>query len=59
MISNTALADIIKRNTDTPNLQAKLFIEAALPTHVKPHVTPPVVIDRHGHKGPPFINDGM
>jgi peroxidase len=59
MISNTTLADIIKRNTDTLNLQANVFIEAALPTHVKPHVTPPAVIDRHGRKGPPFINDGM
>jgi peroxidase len=58
MISNTTLADIIKRNTDTPNLQANVFIEAplpaALPTHVKPHATPPAVIDRHGRQGVPF-----
>ncbi len=63
MIANTTLADIIKRNTDTPNLQANVFIEAplsaALPTHVVPHVTLPAVIDRHGRKGPPFLNDGM
>ena len=59
MIANTTLADIIKRNTDTTNLQANVFIQSALPTHVKPHVTPPAVIDTHGRKGPPFIDDGM
>jgi peroxidase len=59
MISKTTLADIMRRNTDTPNLQANLFVQAALPTHVKPHVMPPAVIDRHGRNRPPFINDGM
>jgi peroxidase len=59
MISNTILADILRRNTNTPNLQANVFIQAALPTHVKPQVTPPAVIDTHGRKGSPFINDGM
>jgi peroxidase len=59
MISNTTLADIIKRNANTPNLQTNVFIAAPLPTHIKPHVAPPSVIDTHGRKGPPFINDGM
>jgi peroxidase len=59
MISNTTLADLIKRNTDTPNLQANVFIASPLPTHVKPHVMPPAPIDRHGRTGSPFRNDGM
>jgi peroxidase len=61
MISNTTLADIMLRNTATPNLQANVFIEAPLPgrTAVQPHATQPAVIDTHGRKGSPFINDGM
>jgi peroxidase len=59
MISNTTLADLLRRNTNTPNLQTDVFIQAALPTHVKPHVTPPAMVDTHGRKGSPFINDGM
>ena len=58
MISETTLADIILRNTDTTNLQENVFIEAPLPTHVKQHVTAPAAIDTHGRKGAPFINDG-
>jgi peroxidase len=57
MISTTTLADIIKRNTDTPNLQANVFLQSSLPTHVKPHLMPPAVIERHGRKRP-FIDDG-
>jgi peroxidase len=61
MISNTTLADIMQRNTATPNLQANVFIEAPLTghTHVQPHATQPAAIDTHGRKGSPFINDGM
>jgi peroxidase len=59
MISNTTLSDLVRRNTDTPNLQANVFIASALPTHVKPHVMPPAAIDRHGRTGSPFRNDGM
>jgi peroxidase len=58
MIAKTTLADIIKRNTDTTNLQPDVFIEAPLPTHHKSHVMPPASIDTHGRKGAPFINDG-
>jgi len=58
LISKTTLADIIRRNTDTTNLQANVFIEAPLPTHLRPHVTAPAAIDTHGRKGAPFINDG-
>jgi peroxidase len=59
MIANTTLADIMERNTATPHLQANVFIQSALPTHLKPHVQPPAVIDRHGRKRPPFMHDGM
>ena len=59
MISSTTLTDIMERNTATPNLQANVFIQAALPTHVQPHATQSAVIDTHGRKGSPFINDGM
>ncbi|MBV9644574.1 MAG: peroxidase family protein [Verrucomicrobia bacterium] len=59
MISNTTLTDLMKRNTATPNLQENLFIESALPTHVQPHATTPVVIDTHGRKRFPFTDHGM
>jgi peroxidase len=59
MISSTTLTDIMKRDTATPNLQANVFIQAALPTHAQPHVATPAVIDTHGRKGSPFINDGQ
>jgi peroxidase len=59
MISNTTLADIIERNADTPNLQANVFIQAAIPKHVQPHAPPPARIDMHGRHVPPFINDGL
>jgi len=58
MISNTTLADILKRNTDTPNLQTNVFITAPLPTRVKRHVVPPSVIDTQGRRLHPFISDG-
>jgi len=48
MISNTMLAKILLRNTDTPNLQPNVFIEDSIPAHVKTHVPPPAVIDRGG-----------
>jgi peroxidase len=57
MISNTTLADIMERNADSPNLQANVFIEAAIPKHVQPHVPPPARIDTHGRRVPPFINN--
>jgi peroxidase len=59
MISNTTLADIIRRNTATPNLQPSVFIAAPLPTHIKPHVSAPAEVDRHGRQGPPFVGGGM
>ena len=58
MISNTTLADIILRNTDTINLQENVFLEAALPTHVQPHATAPAALDTHARKGAPFKTDG-
>jgi peroxidase len=59
MISSTTLANILQRNTNTPNLQANVFVEAALPNHVKPRVIPPPVINTHGRKVPPFLGNGM
>ena len=54
MISDTTLADIIKRNTDTTSLQRNVFVAAPLPNHVK--ANPPVGhVDNHGRKGTPFI----
>jgi hypothetical protein len=58
MISNTTLATIIQRNTNMPNLQANVFIRASLPTHVRPHVAPPAVVNTHGRKVPPFLTNG-
>jgi len=58
MISNTTLADIIKRNTDTTNLQANVFLTPTSPAHVKSHANPPRSIDVHG-RSRPFMNDGM
>jgi heme peroxidase len=59
MISHTTLAIIMKRNTQTPNLQANVFIQAAFPpTHVKPHIAAPVTIDTHGQAVSPFLMNG-
>ena len=51
MIANTTLTNIIQRNTATTKLQANVFVESALPTHVKPHAPTPAVVDTHGRKG--------
>ena len=59
MISKTTLADIIKQNTPTPNLQANVFIQSALPTHIQPHVAPPAEVDTHGRTIPAFLHNGM
>ena len=40
MIANTTLADLMRRNADTTNLQPNLFIQADYPNHVKTHVPP-------------------
>jgi peroxidase len=58
MISSTTLTDIIQRNTDTPNLQANVFIQSSLPTYVKPHAVTPAVVDTHGRALSPFIRNG-
>jgi peroxidase len=54
MISDTTLADIIKRNTDTTFLQEKVFLAAPIPTHAKVN-RPAGRVDNHGRKGTPFI----
>jgi peroxidase len=55
MISDTTLADILKRNTDSTNVPANVFQAAAPPTHVSvPAPTGPV--DNHGRRGTPFIS---
>jgi peroxidase len=58
MISSTTLTDIIQRNTDTPNLQANVFIQSSLPTHVKPLAVTPAVVNTHGRALSPFIRNG-
>jgi hypothetical protein len=59
MISHTTFATIMQRNTQTPNLQANVFIQAAFPpTHVKPHIAAPVTIDTHGQALSPFLMNG-
>lgn len=51
LISNTTLANIIKRNTDTTaTLQQNVFIQQALGTSVHPHVSSPNLIDSHGRR---------
>lgn len=59
MISKTTLADIIKRNTPTPNLQANVFIQSTLPRHVPLHVAPPAEVDTHGRPMPAFLHNGL
>jgi peroxidase len=50
MISQTTLADIIKRNTDITSLQENVFIAAPLPNHFR--VSKPAGnVDNHGRKG--------
>jgi peroxidase len=58
MISSTTLTDLIQRNTDTPNLQANVFIQSSLPTHTRPHAVTPAVVDTHGRALSPFIRNG-
>jgi len=60
MISNTTLATLMKRDTDSTNVPPHLFIAETTtpPTHVKPHVSH-AQIDTHGRTGSPFLNDGM
>jgi hypothetical protein len=59
MIAGTTLATLMRRDTATTNLQADVFVEAAFPNHVKPHVAPPASVNAHGRRARPFLNDGM
>jgi hypothetical protein len=54
MISNTTLAQIIERNTDITNLQANVFIQQTVGTHV--HMRTPNTKPNSGGKAlpPPF-----
>jgi peroxidase len=58
MISGTTLARILSRNTTVTNLQANVFVQSAGAAHSKPHATAPAVIDTHGRRRSPFVNDG-
>jgi peroxidase len=58
MIGKTTLTNLLQRNTATPNLQANVFLQSALPAHVRPHAAQPAVIDTHGRKVSPFLNNG-
>jgi peroxidase len=59
MISNTTLANVIQRNTATPNLQDNVFIQSALPTHHQPHAAMPTIVNGSAHKRPLFLDDGQ
>jgi peroxidase len=56
-IANTGLSDIIQRNTDTPNLQANVFIQRNFPIPPKQHPTAPWRVHNYpGHKRPFFTD---
>jgi hypothetical protein len=57
VISRTRLSDIIVRNTDTPNLQANVFIAQPLPDHPHHLPKPPRFLTLHG-RNRPFLDDG-
>ena len=57
VISKTRLSDIIVRNTDTPNLQANVFIAQPLPDHPHHLPKPPRFLTLHG-RNRPFLDDG-
>jgi peroxidase len=54
LISNTTLATLIRRNTDTTALQAKVFLAPVVSTHGKPSA-PTQQVDTHGRRGVPFL----
>jgi peroxidase len=56
MIVNTTLATLMKRDTDSTNVAAHLFLAATPPAQVKHHVDHSQV-DTHGRKGSPFLNN--
>jgi len=58
MISGTTLAGILARDTSVTNLPADVFIEASGAAHAKAHAPAPAVIDTHGLRRVPFVNDG-
>ncbi|MBV9489994.1 MAG: peroxidase family protein [Verrucomicrobia bacterium] len=58
LIGHTTLADILKRNTDTPILQANVFLAAPLPGHAQPHAVAPSLSDAQGRPKPAFLDDG-
>jgi peroxidase len=57
VISKTRLSDIIVRNTDTPNLQANVFIAQPLPDHPHHLPQPPRFLTLHG-RNRPFLGNG-
>jgi len=59
LIAGTTLAKLMLRDTNTTHVQSDVFVEAALPTHVAPQTAIPKVINAHGRKSVPFLNDGM
>ena len=57
VISRTRLSDLIVRNTDTPNLQANVFIAQPLPNRPHHLPQPPRFLTLHG-RNRPFLDDG-
>ncbi len=54
MIAGTRLSDLIRRNTDTRNIAANLFVIPTGSRHQKPS-DEQIIINTHGRKGVPFI----
>jgi peroxidase len=57
VISRTRLSDLIVRNTDTPNLQANVFIAQPLPDYPHHLPKPPRFLTLHD-RNRPFLDDG-
>ncbi len=60
MISSATVSTLLRRDSTVANAPSNVFIEAPVTAvrHVKAHVAPPAVIDVHGRRGKPFLNDG-
>lgn len=57
MIAEVRLSDIMRRNTDSTNLQTNLFLTTPPARYVEIHLPRPTGIDSHGRRGRPFIAD--
>lgn len=58
-IGSTTLTTLMQRDTTATNLQANLFVESSQVPHLKAHANAPTIIDAHGRRRAPFLNDGL